>query len=154
MAAVAVRYPELQALNTTVLSISTDSWQSHKVWQEEELSKMVPGGVPFPMLADQGGHVGALYGVYDEQAGVQARGHFVISPDGVILGMQLLGASVGRSVDELIRQIKAFQHARATGEAIPAGWQPGQPAIKSSPELVGKVWQVWKPERAAELQPA
>jgi hypothetical protein len=30
--------------------MSTDSRFTHKIWQEQELSKMVKGGVPFPML--------------------------------------------------------------------------------------------------------
>ena len=38
-----------------VLSCSTDSRFVHKIWQEEELSKMVDGGMPFPMLSDAGG---------------------------------------------------------------------------------------------------
>jgi len=52
---------------------------------------------------------------------------------------------VGRNPDELVRQVKAFQHVRATGEVTPSGWQPGQPTLKPGPSLVGKVWQVWKP---------
>ena len=31
---------------------------------------MVKGGVPFPMLADAGGKVGIVYGVYDENDGL------------------------------------------------------------------------------------
>jgi len=52
---------------------------------------------------------------------------------------------VGRSPDELLRQLKAFRHVRATGEVAPSGWQPGQPTLKPSPSLAGKVWEVWKP---------
>ena len=48
--------------------MSTDSRFTHKIWQEEELSKMVPGGVPFAMLSDPGGEIGKVYGVYDEGA--------------------------------------------------------------------------------------
>ena len=44
-----------------------------------------------------------------------------------------------------IKQVKAFQHVRATGEVTPSGWQPGQVTLKPGPALVGKVWQVWKP---------
>ena len=47
----------------------------------------------------------------------------------------------------MIRQIRAYQHVKATGEVTPAGWQPGQPGLKPGPALVGKVWQVWKPEK-------
>jgi len=131
-----------------VLSVSTDSVFSHKIWQEEELSKMVEGGVPFPMLSDQGGRIGTLYGVYDEEAGINIRGRFLIDPDGAIQAMEVLTPPVGRNVNELIRQVKAFQHVRATGEVAPSGWEPGRLALKPAPDLVGKVWQIWKPDMA------
>ncbi len=131
-----------------VLAVSTDSRFSHKIWQEEELSKMVPQGVPYPMLADAGGKIGAVYGVYDDLAGVNIRGRFIIDPDGVIQAMEVLTPSVGRNVAELLRQVMAFQHVRQTGEATPSGWQPGKPTLKPSPALVGQVWKQWKPELA------
>jgi alkyl hydroperoxide reductase subunit AhpC len=127
------------------LAVSVDSRFVHMMWQEQELSKMVEGGVPFPMLSDAGGRVGAVYGIYDEAAGVNIRGRFIIDPDFQIKAMEVLTADVGRNPDELLRQIKAFQHVRETGEVTPSGWQPGQPALKPAPSLVGKVWQVWKP---------
>jgi alkyl hydroperoxide reductase subunit AhpC len=135
----------LKALGVQSLSVSVDSRFVHKIWQEEELSKMVDGGVPFPMLSDQGGRVGQIYGVYDEAAGVNIRGRFLIDPDMVIQAMEILSPPVGRSVKELLRQIKAFQHVRETGEVMPAGWEPGKKTLKPGPDLVGKVWKVWKP---------
>lgn len=128
--------------------MSVDSRFVHKIWQETELSKMVPNGVPFPLLTDAGGMIGRVYGVYDEEAGVDIRGRFIIDPDGVIQAMEVLTPPVGRNVMEFIRQIKAFQHVRATGEATPSGWQPGRATLKPSPELAGNVWKVWKPEMA------
>ena len=119
---VAARYPELQALGVQVLAMSCDSRFSHKIWQEEELSKMVPGGVPFAMLSDAGGKIGEIYGVYDEEAGVDIRGRFLIDPDGIIQAMEVMTPPVGRNFSELVRQVQAFQHVRATGEATPAGW--------------------------------
>ncbi len=126
--------------------MSTDSRFTHKIWNEVELSKMVEGGIPFPMLSDQGGRIGTVYGVYDEAAGVNIRGRFTIDPDGIIQAMEVLTPSVGRHISETIRQVKAFQHVRATGEATPSGWQPGKLTLKPGPDLVGKVWEVWKPE--------
>lgn len=131
-----------------MLAISTNSQFVHKVWQEEELSKMVEGGFPWPMIADTTGAIGRAYGVYDEEGGVDIRGRFIIDPDGVIQAMEVLTPTVGRNVNELIRQVKAYQHARATGEVMPAGWQPGKPTLKPSPDLVGKVWTVWSVENA------
>jgi len=138
-------YDQFQALGVEVLSVSTDSRFVHKIWQEEELSKMVEGGVPFPMLSDGGGRIGTVYGVYDEMAGVDIRGRFIIDPEGIIRATEVLTPEVGRSPEELIRQVKAFQHVRATGEVTPSGWQPGQVTLKPGPDLVGKVWKEWKP---------
>ena len=136
----------MKELGVEVLSISTDSRFSHKIWNEVELSKMVDGGIPYPMLSDQGGRIGTVYGVYEEAAGVNIRGRFIIDPDGVIQAMEVLTPSVGRNIGETIRQLKAFQHVRATGEATPSGWEPGKPTLKPGPDLVGRIWEVWKPE--------
>jgi peroxiredoxin (alkyl hydroperoxide reductase subunit C) len=145
LAAVAALYSEFQALGVEVLSLSTDSRFIHQMWQEHELTKMVDGGVPFPMLSDAGGKIGTVYGVYDEAAGVDIRGRFIIDPDFVIRGMEVLTPEVGRNPAELIRQIKAFQHVVETGEVTPSGWQPGETTLTPGPDLVGKVWKVWKP---------
>ncbi len=131
-----------------MLAMSVDSRFSHKMWQEGELSEMVQGGVPFPLLSDPGGRIGQVYGVYDEEAGVDIRGRFLIDPDGIIQAVEILAPPVGRNIQELLRQIKAFQHVRNTGEASPSGWQPGKMTLKPSPELVGKVCKIWKPEMA------
>ena len=146
----AVKYPELKELGVQVLAMSTDSRFSHKIWQEEELSKMVEGGVPFPLLSDQTGEIGKLYGVYDEAAGVDIRGRFLIDPDGIIQAMEVVTPPVGRNVSELLRQVQAFQLVRETkgAEATPSGWQPGKPTLKVGPDLVGKVWKVWTTDLA------
>ena len=109
---------------------------------------MVEGGVPFAMLSDAGGKVGSVYGVYDEDAGVDIRGRFIIDPDFVLRASEVLTPEVGRNVSELIRQVKAFQHVRATGEVTPSGWQPGRPTLTPGPSLAGKVWKVWKVDNA------
>ena len=130
-----------------VLSASVDSQFVHKIWDENELSKMTEGGVPFPMLADAAGRLGTAYGVYDDEAGVDVRGRFIIDPDGVIQAMEVLTPPVGRRIAESVRQVQAFQLVRASKgtEATPAGWMPGQPVLRPGPDLVGNVWKVWKP---------
>jgi len=145
LTAVAVKYPDFQKMDVEFLAISVDSRFSHKIWQEGELSKMVPGGVPYPMLSDPGGRIGQVYGVYDQEAGVDLRGRFIIDPDMVIQAAEILTAPVGRNPAELLRQVQAFQHVRATGEVTPSGWQPGKKTLKPGPELVGRVCEVWSP---------
>jgi peroxiredoxin (alkyl hydroperoxide reductase subunit C) len=130
--------------------MSIDSIFTHKMWNEDELSRMVDGGVPFPMLSDAGGKVGTVYGVYDEDAGVEARGRFIIDPDGVVQGYEVLTPPVGRNVSEMFRQVQAFQLVRETkgAEATPSGWRPGKATLKPGIGLVGKVWKEWKTEQA------
>ena len=130
--------------------MSVDSIFVHKMWNDNELSKMVKGGVPFAMLSDGGGKVGSTYGVYLEDVGVEARGRFLIDPDGVIVGFEVLTPPVGRNVSETIRQIQAYQHVRNSKctEATPSDWRPGKATLKPGPDLVGKVWEVWKTDMA------
>lgn len=125
--------------------MSIDSMFTHKMWDDDEISKMVDGGVPFPMLSDPGGKIGTIYGVYDSVAGVESRGRFLIDPDGVVQGYEVLTPPVGRNVNETIRQIQAFQLIRETGgaEATPSGWRPGKKTLKPGIDLVGKVWKEW-----------
>ena len=92
--------------------MSIDSMFVHKMWDDHELAKMVDGGVPFPMLSDAGGKVGKLFGVYNEGAGVENRGRFIIDPDGVVQGYEVLTPPVGRNVMESFRQVQAFQLVR------------------------------------------
>ena len=37
---------------------------------------------------------------------------------------------------------------RQTGEATPAGWEPGKKSLKPAAELVGKVCDIWSPDMA------
>lgn len=106
---------------------------------------MSPKGVPFPMASDPTGAIGKTYGVYDEAAGVNIRGRFVIGSEGIIQAMEVLTPQIGRSIAEMIRQVQAFQHIRRTSEVTPAGWHPGEPTLRPGFSLIGKAWQVWQP---------
>ena len=152
MSAVAAKYDELKDLGVEVLSVSVDSVFVHKIWNTHELSKMVGKDIPFPMLSDQSGDIGRMYGIYDEDAGVETRGRFIIDPDGIVQGFEVLTPPVGRNVSESIRQIKAFQLVRETkgGEVTPSGWQPGKKTLKPGTHLVGNVWKEWTVKEAFE----
>ncbi len=131
--------------------MSTDSIFVHKMWVDDELSKMIAAGtVPFPMLSDGGGNVGKMYGIYDEAGGVDVRGRFLIDPDGIVQAFEVLAPPVGRNVLETIRQIQAFQLVRESKgtQATPSGWRPGKQTLKPGPDLVGKVWEVWSVDKA------
>ena len=151
MAAVAVKYPAFRELGAEVLAVSVDRATTHKEWHERELSRIVEGGVLFPMISDPGGKIGLLFGVYDAKAGLDLRSHFLIDPQGVIQSMEVLAAPVGRNVAEILRQLRALQHHQATGEFMPCGWEPGKPTLiqeEGDHPISGKVWDLWKPRNA------
>lgn len=135
-----------------MLSVSVDSPFVHKLWDENEISKMVGKKIPFTMLSDQTGDLGRLFDVRDEASGTELRGRFIIDPDGIIQAEELLTPPVGRNVKEVLRQIQAYQMVRETkgAEVAPAGWRPGKTTLKPSPELSGNIWKVWKVEEAFE----
>lgn len=113
---------------------------------------MVEGGIPYPMLEDKGGFLGRAYGVYDEVAGINTRGRFLIDPDGIIQAFEVLTPPVGRNVDEAIRQIKAYQLVRRTAgtkdECVtPSGWQEGDTPLKPGMKAIGNIWQQWTVDR-------
>ena len=145
LVAIAERYDEFRELGVEVLSVSVDSPHVHKAWQEHELSKMVDGGLPYPMLSDRGGRIGKKYLVYDPEDGTDIRGFFIIDPEGVLQVAEVLNASMGRDVDEMLRLIQGAQYVYSRrGEALPACWQPGDQTLKPGEQLVGKVWTTWR----------
>ena len=70
-----------------------------------------------------------------DNAGVSLRGLFIISPTGVLRQITVNDLPVGRSVDETLRLVKAFQFTDEHGEVCPAGWEPGAKTIK--PDVAG-----------------
>jgi alkyl hydroperoxide reductase subunit AhpC len=150
MAAVAVKYPAFQELGAEMLTISVDPVDTHREWQETELSRMVEGGARFPMIADEAGRIGSLYGVYDEINKVDLRAHFLVDPAGIIQALQAVAAPLGRNINEILRQLRALKQHQETGELMPCGWEPGKPAldrgiVSTSP---GRIWEFWKPRNA------
>ncbi|OYT52622.1 MAG: peroxiredoxin [Desulfurococcales archaeon ex4484_217_2] len=138
LAAMAHAYNTFKELNVEVVSISTDTVFDHKGWVEQE--PLLKGRVKFLMGSDPTGKVARTYGVYSEESGVAFRGRFIIDPDGVIQAYEVVNLSMGRNVNELIRQIKALQYIREhPDEVTPAQWKPGKPTIKPSIKISGKV---------------
>ena len=115
-------YDAFKKLGAEVLTASTDSVYSHKAWTEHGLGK-----VKFPMLGDTSHEVSRSFGVLVEEKGVTLRGTFIIDPQAVVRSAAVNDLSVGRSVDETLRTLQAFQ----TGELTQCGWMPGQKTLSS-----------------------
>jgi alkyl hydroperoxide reductase subunit AhpC len=61
-------------------------------------------------------------------------GLFIINPEGVLRQITVNDLPVGRSVDETLRLVKAFQFVDKHGEVCPANWQPGAATMKADPK--------------------
>jgi peroxiredoxin (alkyl hydroperoxide reductase subunit C) len=54
--------------------------------------------------------------------GVTLRATYIIDPKGIVRHISINDLPVGRSVDELLRLVKAFMHSETLGEVCPAEW--------------------------------
>lgn len=126
---------DFKDLNAEVVGISTDSHFTHLAWIRTQRSKGGVGKLNFPLVADISKKISKSYGVLvedetDELFGASLRGLFIIDDKGIIRSYTINDAPVGRSVDETLRLIRAFQYADKHGEVCPANWKPGDNTIK------------------------
>lgn len=102
------------------------------------------GGLRYPLLSDLTKKISNDYGVLLENEGISLRGTFIIDQHGVLRQYSINDLPVGRSVDEVLRLIKAFQFVDKHGEVCPANWNPEsnpdtiKPDVKESQEYFNK----------------
>jgi len=126
---------QFKELNTEVLAVSTDSQYSHFSWANQPRKEGGLGpDLRLPLLADRNMKISRDYGVLIEEMGIALRGLFVIDPQGILRHITINDLPVGRSVDETVRLIKAFQFTDKYGEVCPANWNEGGKTIKADPQ--------------------
>ncbi|KAI0776973.1 thioredoxin-like protein [Trametes elegans] len=127
--------PAFQAINTTVLGVSTDSHFSHLAWATQPRKQGGLGpDLKLPLIADKNQKISRDYGVLIEEEGIALRGLFIIDPKGTLRQITINDLPVGRSVEETIRLVKAFQFTDEHGEVCPANWHEGSQTIKADPK--------------------
>ncbi|KAG7194035.1 cTPxI [Scheffersomyces spartinae] len=130
-------------LDAQVLFASTDSEYSLLAWTNVAKKDGGLGPVNIPLLADTNHSLSKDYGVLIEDAGIALRGIFLIDPNGVLRQITINDLPVGRSVEESIRLLEAFQFTEKYGEVCPANWTPGaetiKPEVEKSKEYFNKV---------------
>ncbi|KAG7190728.1 hypothetical protein KM043_006804 [Ampulex compressa] len=126
---------EFKSLNTQVIGVSTDSHFSHLAWINTPRKQGGLGGdLGYPLLSDFSKKISAKYNVLLQEPGVALRGMFIIDKEGILRQFSINDLPVGRSVDETLRLIKAFQFVEKHGEVCPANWQPESKTIKPNPK--------------------
>merc|ERR1712032_6292 len=63
------------------------------------------------------------------QGGIATRGLFLIDPNGILRHSTVNDLPVGRSPEEALRVLQAFQFVEEHGEVCPANWKPGKKTI-------------------------
>ena len=89
------------------------------------------GKMRIPLLADLNKSISENYGVLLKDAGIALRGLFIIDEKGVLRQSTVNDLPVGRSVDETLRLVQAFQFTDKHGEVCPANWKPGADTVRS-----------------------
>ena len=141
--ALAKAAPRFEELNCVLLGLSVDSLYSHVAWLRA-IKDVFSIEVPFPVIEDPSMAVGYAYGMLDEKAGDAStvRASYFIDPEGIIRALSWYPMNVGRSVDEMLRTVRALQRS-ANGEVYtPADWQPGDDVLLP-PALPGSASADW-----------
>lgn len=135
------RINEFKELNTEVVAVSVDSHFSHLAWNNQPRKQGGLGSLKYPLLSDLTKKISQDYGVLLEKDGIALRGLFLIDPKGIVRHITVNDLPVGRSVDEVLRIVKAFQFVEKHGEVCPANWDSGKPTInpKNAKEYFEKV---------------
>ena len=132
LAAFGQRHEEFVDEDAVVLAASTNSCFSHKAWFEID---PLLAGVHYPVIADTRHELSRSFGVLLENGTVH-RGTFIIDPEGVLLHMSVTAHDVGRSVDDVLRVLRAFR----TGALCPVNWAPGDATLSGGDDWLAKVF--------------
>jgi peroxiredoxin 2/4 len=128
------RYSEFKQLDTEVLGVSVDSQFSHLAWIQTDRKSGGLGDLNYPLVADIQKTISTDYNVLIPEEGIALRGLFIIDKQGVVLHSTINSLAVGRSVDETLRTLQAFQYTQAhPDEVCPAGWTPGAKTMSPDP---------------------
>ncbi|XP_075218778.1 peroxiredoxin 2-like [Lycorma delicatula] len=125
---------EFEKIDCKVIAASCDSHFSHLAWVNTPRKNGGLGEMNIPLLADKSGKIAKDYGVYNAETGIPFRGLFIIDGKQNLRQITVNDLPVGRSVEEVLRLVQAFQFTDTHGEVCPAGWKPGNKTMKPDPK--------------------
>lgn len=128
------KHDKFKALNAQVIALSTDTEECHLAWTHVPRKKGGLGHMNIPLVADTTKSISADYGVLIQELGIALRGLFIINPEGILQQIVINNLPVGRSVEETLRLIEAYQFVAKHGEVCPANWKPGSKTMKADAE--------------------
>lgn len=128
------RVKEFKSIGCEVIAASCDSHFSHLAWINVPRKEGGVGDLEIPLLSDKSFNIAKAYGVLNEETGIPYRGLFIIDKKQILRQITVNDLPVGRSVDETLRLVQAFQYTDVYGEVCPANWKPGSKTMKPNPQ--------------------
>ena len=110
------RAEEFRSIGCELVTVSTDSEYSHLAWVNTPRKQGGLGKMNIPILADKTHDISRRYGVLKEDEGIAFRGLFIIDDKGNLRQITINDLPVGRSVEETLRLVQAFQFTDKNGE--------------------------------------
>ncbi|MFA6030349.1 MAG: peroxiredoxin [Elusimicrobiota bacterium] len=126
------RLADFRKAGAEVLGCSVDSQFTHLAWINTPRKEGGLGEIDYPIMSDLTKEIARDYGVLAD-GGVALRGLFLIDPQGKVAYSVVHDLGVGRSVEETLRVLQAFQQVAKTGEVCPANWKDGAKTMKADP---------------------
>lgn len=125
---------DFEAQNCELLGLSVDSVYSHLAWLES-IETSFGTKIEFPVIEDVSMAISFAYGMIHESSVSTStvRSVFFIDPEGILRAMTHYPMSVGRSVSEILRVMKALQVTTKNDLSLPEGWTPGRKAVLNAP---------------------
>uniref|UniRef100_A0A8C0A3G1 Peroxiredoxin-1 n=1 Tax=Bos mutus grunniens TaxID=30521 RepID=A0A8C0A3G1_BOSMU len=114
------RAEEFKKLNCQVIGASVDSHFCHLAWINTPKKQGGLGPMNIPLISDPKRTIAQDYGVLKADEGISFRGLFIIDDKGILRQITINDLPVGRSVDETLRLVQAFQFTDKHGEAGPS----------------------------------
>ena len=121
--AFAKKADEFKKMGVELIGLSVDQVFSHIKWVDW-IKETLKVEIPFPVIADSAEGVSKALGMIHpgKSNSNTVRAVFVVDPNGVLRLMIYYPQEIGRSVDEVIRAVKALQVSDNNGVATPENW--------------------------------
>jgi peroxiredoxin (alkyl hydroperoxide reductase subunit C) len=123
-------HDRFKALDCELLAISVDTLYAHLGWVRA-IHDHFGVTVGFPIVEDPSMVIGRAYGMLaaDAPDAATLRSTFFIDPEGIIRARLSYPATIGRSVEEMLRVIAALQRVDDDNVVTPEGWRPGDDVL-------------------------
>jgi len=120
--AFAKKADEFKKLNAELIGLSVDQVFAHIKWIEW-IEEKLGVKIPFPVIADELGTVAkTLEMIHEAKGSNTVRAVFIVDDKGILRLMMYYPQEVGRSIDEILRALKALQVSTQNGVALPENW--------------------------------